>query len=190
MERVRIEYPKCMYKGGKTIEECATLEVKNVQEHKAAWDKGWRGPPGHPRLNKKNQALLDYEASLEVDTVEVSPKSTKILLDSKEQFLDSAAVDVTTKIDKAVSPSMEIDGDLKVKGKIEAEKVETLEVSAPEGSTKPVDPEVVKPDENGKPVTEEELQDAFKAENPKKKAIHGEYETKAYTAWKKQHGYE
>jgi len=167
MQRVRVEYPKCMYKGE------ATLIVEDVQQHKVAWDEGWRGPKGHPRLNKKNQALLDYEASLEADAkAELADQEA-----TPDEAVDANAAGFIGKgdgpNDSAAEPETE--------EKESDPDPEEDPPKAPQEGDGPSD-EV--------PPTEEEMQEAFCADNPRKKAVHNGYETKAYTAWKDDHGYE
>lgn len=176
----KIEYPKMVYKEG------VNLIVENVEEHKAAWDKGYRGAAGHPTENVKPQALLDYEAQLEArEPVEVAApvpgRPAEIPPDaitSSPEMPDPVNISDDTEEPEAPEADLTFDGDA----------LTVAEPKYPLGI--PEEPEDEEKPEDEAPPTEEELQEAFEAAHPRKKAIFNGWETKAYTKWKKAHGYE
>jgi hypothetical protein len=124
---------------------------------------------------------LDYEASLRVPE-EVQESPVLEIKDTKEPltFTTSSSENIKVHLEPTESTT-------EAAPKPEPEKSDpepAAEESAPET------PEKAEEIPDGKPATEAEMREAFIAENPGRKAIHGGYETKRYTAWKSQHGYE
>jgi hypothetical protein len=131
---------------------------------------------------------------------EAGPATAELVIEDAKTPL-AFTTDSTSDAELEVDGNAVIKGDLKVEGTVKTTTIEATEASPkpePEKSdpepaaeeSAPETPEKAEEIPDEKPATEAEMREAFIAENPGRKAIHGGYETKRYTAWKSQHGYE